>query len=271
MNVSGVADNNVRLVPNRNFLFNNVGTNNSEQKKINNQHAYSVSISREGLEKLNQNKQVSVMGAERADKYRSILSKSQIDVTGTIEAEFHRRYTMLNSELKKDKNDNLNPEELGKNALFAYSQMYDEIKKGYAQGTREIYIADSKSEFGYRRATEEEELEALDATFDFHASYTEAYVKFLDEDKDGMLKGIQNTRNLWEAAKEKRNHKKDDSDSNLNKVSNQGIKNEETSINLAEQMKKSRNLVKMQYNQFSMSITNLVKSVYAEVFVGKNS
>lgn len=40
--------------------------------------------------------------------------------------------------------------------LKAYAESYDEIRKGYADGTREAYIADSTSETGYRKLTMEE-------------------------------------------------------------------------------------------------------------------
>lgn len=44
----------------------------------------------------------------------------------------------------------------------AYAQMYDEIMKGYADGTREIYVEDEDDP---RKLTKEEELDALDAAY----------------------------------------------------------------------------------------------------------
>ena len=53
--------------------------------------AYSVSISREGLAKLNEHKSETSMGVQKLEEYKSVLEKAQIDVSGTIEADFHHR------------------------------------------------------------------------------------------------------------------------------------------------------------------------------------
>ena len=44
----------------------------------------------------------------------------------------------------------------------AYAELYDEIVQGYEDGTREIYVA---GEYGPRKLTKEEELDALDAAY----------------------------------------------------------------------------------------------------------
>lgn len=44
--------------------------------------------------------------------------------------------------------------------MKAYAELYDEIVRGYEDGTREIYVAGGD---GPRRLTKEEELDALDA------------------------------------------------------------------------------------------------------------
>ena len=44
----------------------------------------------------------------------------------------------------------------------AYAELYDEILRGYEDGTREIYVA---GEDGPRKLTKEEELDALDAAY----------------------------------------------------------------------------------------------------------
>ena len=46
--------------------------------------------------------------------------------------------------------------------ISAYASMYDEIVRGYENGTREIYVED---EFGIHRLTKEEELKALDEAY----------------------------------------------------------------------------------------------------------
>lgn len=50
--------------------------------------------------------------------------------------------------------------------LKAYAQSYDDIQKGYADGTREAYVADNTSDTGYRKLTMEEELTELDKTYE---------------------------------------------------------------------------------------------------------
>lgn len=202
MSLSVSINNNMMNISNHNFLFEKVfGDNEFPAKEGNKNQTYSVTISREGLEKLKQNTTSNTMGVEKADQYRGILSKAQIDVAGAIEADFHHRYTKLNTETK---NDDMKAEDFAKNALSVYADMYDEFKRGYADGTREIYIADGNAEFGYRRATEEEEIAALDAAFDFHASYTKAYMRFVNEDKDAMYAGIQRSQDMWQAARDNR-------------------------------------------------------------------
>ena len=202
MSLSVSINNNMMNISNHNFLFEKVFADNEfPAKEGNKNQTYSVTISREGLEKLKQNTTSNTMGVEKADQYRSILSKAQIDVAGAIETDFHHRYTKLNTETK---NDDMKAEDFAKNALSVYADMYDEIKRGYADGTREKYIADGNAEFGYRRATEEEEIAALDAAFDFHASYTEAYMRFVNEDKDAMYAGIQRSQDMWQAARDNR-------------------------------------------------------------------
>lgn len=47
----------------------------------------------------------------------------------------------------------------------AYTKLYDEIVRGYQDGTRENYIADADAEYGWRKATLEDELAFLDEDF----------------------------------------------------------------------------------------------------------
>ena len=54
----------------------------------------------------------------------------------------------------------LNITDKANNYVKAYAELYDEIVKGYENGTREIYVAD---ENGPRKLTKDEELSNLDA------------------------------------------------------------------------------------------------------------
>ncbi|MDE6024315.1 MAG: hypothetical protein K2G45_02575 [Lachnospiraceae bacterium] len=60
------------------------------------------------------------------------------------------------------------------NIAQTYASLYDEIVRGYENGTRKINVADSESETGYRTLTMEEELNALDEAYEKAAKTTEA-------------------------------------------------------------------------------------------------
>ncbi|MCR4744150.1 MAG: hypothetical protein K5894_02845 [Lachnospiraceae bacterium] len=196
MNISLSANNMMMNISNQNKAFADKKSEGKQIKKSGKKSDSSVSISREGMAKLNMSKGQESTDINKAEEYKKIPSDAQIDLTGTIEADFHKRYTKLNSKTKKDDPDQA---EFKKNAMSVYTDMLNEIKKGYADGTRKIYIADSGSESGYRIATEEEKIAALDAALEFHNSYTDAYMRFIKEDKETMLAGMQRTQNLWDS------------------------------------------------------------------------
>ena len=50
-------------------------------------------------------------------------------------------------------------------SVRAYGNLYDEIVRGYQDGTRERYVEDENSETGFRKMTMEEELNRLDRAF----------------------------------------------------------------------------------------------------------
>ena len=264
MNLPIYTSNNMMNISNHNFLFGNISADNElPTKEANKDQAYSVTISREGLEKLKQNTTSNTMGVEKAGRYRSILSKAQIDVTGAIEADFHHRYIKLNTETK---NDDMKAEDFAKNALSAYADMYDEIKRGYVDGTREIYIADGNAEFGYRRATEEEEIVALDAAFDFHTSYTEAYMRFVNEDKDAMYMGIQRSQNMWQAARENRDtHIAEEQFKAQMEELREKVESNRKPAEFMDLMKQSRNYLKTQYGAFENNIEGLLDNVFGKL------
>lgn len=55
-----------------------------------------------------------------------------------------------------------------------YSKVYDEIVQGYQSGERENYIEDANAEYGWRKATLEDELEFLNADFENQLDIYEA-------------------------------------------------------------------------------------------------
>ncbi len=271
MSISISANNGIMNVPSQNFLFGKVVAENPNIKQADNNAAYSVSISREGLEKLNASKVSNSMGVQKVNEYKDILSKSQIDVTGTIEADFHRKYTNLNGKDRNDLDGDLSAEQFAKNALSTYADMYDEIKRGYAEGTREIYIADGSSEYGYRRATEEDEIKALDSAFDFHASYTEAYTRFVNEDRDILSASIQNTRDSMDSQKARAMAKQEeywDEQHRLNEEDKEKFNH--TSMDLADSMRQARDFLKIQYRNLSGNVENLLEEVFKNMQLSAN-
>ena len=269
MSISISANNSMMNIPNQNYLFGRVSPEEVHENTVDKAAAYSVSISREGLAQLNAGKSEPSVGIQKSEEYRNILSKAQIDVTGTIEADFHNRYTKLNG---KDNRGDLSAEEFAQNALSTYADMLDEIKRGYADGTREIYIADSNSEYGYRRATEEEEIAALDSAFDFHASYTEGYVRFVNEDKEAMLSGMQRTRDAWNSQKSRAMAKQEEYEQEHSKLqkAEQEKWNADPDVKLGDSMKQARDFLKLQYGNHKGDIKGLLNSVFENMKVSIN-
>lgn len=64
--------------------------------------------------------------------------------------------------------------------LNAYKKSYDEIVKGYENGTRERYVIDRDTEKQYRKATMEEDLEDLRKAFEGFSDVLERYVHEYD-------------------------------------------------------------------------------------------
>ncbi|MBR4342379.1 MAG: hypothetical protein IKP88_06710 [Lachnospiraceae bacterium] len=64
------------------------------------------------------------------------------------------------------------------NMLKVYASLYDEIVKGYENGTRETYVEDENAEGGYRKLTMEEELDELDKAY---KGYVERYEATRDD------------------------------------------------------------------------------------------
>lgn len=125
--------------------------------------AVNVSISKEGIERLrdsmmdNAKKSLGNTGVILTD-YRSMISSKLPSTYGEQKenGEYQRIYQNVS-----DKADSL---------LKAYAESYDEIQRGYADGTREAYIADDSSETGYRKLTKEEEIAELDKAYKQHTA-----------------------------------------------------------------------------------------------------
>jgi len=118
-----------------------------------------VSISNEGLERsssLQQNKEETY---ESMMQRREMLKKTRVMSYGY---DLSMKAVELNEAASENGTKALSVADRANGYISAYASMYDEIVKGYENGTREIYVED---EFGIHRLTKEEELKALDEAY----------------------------------------------------------------------------------------------------------
>lgn len=209
-----------------------------------------VTISKEGmqhyrdsLEKMEGSHTINI---DELQKYKEKLSKSVPDIMGQMQADFHKRFVGLNSESgEKD----CTATDFSRNCLTVYAQMYDEIKRGYADGTREIYIADMESDTGFRRVTEEEELAALDEAMEFHGMVIDGYENY------GRKAGID-AREAVERSQAELNNRCYQSQTEKN--DGQELKN------LQKRLMDSAGAIKNQYTAYAENLNLLVNKVLKE-------
>jgi hypothetical protein len=99
---------------------------------------------------------------EEIMKERELLSKIVMDVAGRYYSEMSHIEKGTIADLK-DKKGTYDLSDVTQAKLDAYSKIYDQIKKGYADGTREIWVSENGSR---HRLTEEEDLEYLNRAYD---------------------------------------------------------------------------------------------------------
>ena len=120
-----------------------------------------LSISNEGLEYYRNRIQQS--GQEKYDdvvqRKELLASKKISDIDYSYEIQ--KKAAQQNQNVDTGKSA-LNITDKANNYVKAYAELYDEIVKGYENGTREIYVAD---ENGPRKLTKDEELSNLDAAY----------------------------------------------------------------------------------------------------------
>ena len=118
-----------------------------------------VSISNEGLERsssLQQNKEETY---ESMMQRREMLKKTRVMSYGY---DLSMKAVELNDAASENGAKTLSVTDRANGYISAYASMYDEIVRGYENGTREIYVED---EFGMHRLTKEEELKALEEAY----------------------------------------------------------------------------------------------------------
>lgn len=156
--------------------------------------AFKVTISEEGLGKyreLAQQMGGSVNGKiESTDGYCELMSKSVLGISGIIQSEFQKRFVQSNNDTKRKTGD-CDFSTMQDNCYNVYTEMRDEIKRAYAEGTRDLWVcvrtvgsgtAECETlESAFRKITEQEELEALDASYKFFTDVVQAHKEFCDK------------------------------------------------------------------------------------------
>ncbi|MEZ3472846.1 MAG: hypothetical protein K1W27_08445 [Lachnospiraceae bacterium] len=118
-----------------------------------------ISISNEGLERsssLQQNKEETY---ESMMQRREMLKKTRVMSYGY---DLSMKAVEFNDAASENGAKTLSVTDRANGYISAYASMYDEIVRGYENGTREIYVED---EFGMHRLTKEEELKALEEAY----------------------------------------------------------------------------------------------------------
>lgn len=217
--------------------------------------AYDVEISDEGRElyreKINEwNKSAQIEDKKPLDK--ELLSKSIVDITGLTMTNFHLQFKKLNSHGNVQDN-NCSSMDLAKNCFATYTRMYDEIKQGYADGTRELWVVDETAENGFRKVTEQEELEALDSAYDFYAQVVDAYVNI----------GAKNRQLIEDAVNEHQTML--DRQRRMSKVQND--ESTQAIENLYNKLKYAASVWKKEYLISISGTTNLFNQIFKNIFV----
>lgn len=134
--------------------------------------------------------------------------------------------------------------------LEAYGKAYDEIVRGYENGTREMYIIDMDMEGHYRKATMEDELEHLCKAFEWKADGLERYIWESDcfirrvSAKNADREFANGITSLGEVAKAKLFYEQ--------------MKDEEKLTDLKQKLVDAANLFISQYKQFGFKRFNVV-------------
>ncbi len=133
-----------------------------------------VSISKEGQEQYR--KSIQENGGE---SYDSMMARREELLSGKIQPQMDYGFELGNklSEIKGEDYTYRSTEKKMTDMLEAYTQVYEEIAKGYEDGSRSIYVEDSTASDGYRKLTMEEEIASLDEAY-------AGYVNFMQTQAD---------------------------------------------------------------------------------------
>ncbi len=200
-----------------------------------------VSISNEGLERsssLQQNKEETY---ESMMQRREMLKKTRVMSYGY---DLSMKAVELNDAASENGAKTLSVTDRANGYISAYASMYDEIVKGYENGTREIYVED---EFGIHRLTKEEELKALD----------EAYKREVD-DFVAMEKANEQAYAIVTEAVKKIASIKSGSGASVSETDNsKAMEQHKVPENLKGRMLSAADIFKQNYAAFNPDIDNL--------------
>ena len=123
--------------------------------------AVNVTISREGLE--------SLQNGGKARTYEGVVKQKEsiMQASKSVGAGYGYRLSEEAGKLKgqRESGGAYSLSDRAADYVRAYGNLYDEIVQGYKDGTAERYVEDGSSETGFRKMTLEEELADLDRAF----------------------------------------------------------------------------------------------------------
>jgi len=191
-----------------------------------------VTISKDGLDSLRNsvNEIEDEQTYEDFDKIKDIWSKLEIN----LYAKYNNEMISSNSKSKSQSEDGSIKSNIYNsvyNSLDYYGNKYDEIVKGYDEGTREIWVTDQNSELGYRKITKEEDLAALDKAYEWNAEVAATFAQTEPLAKKSFLHNMQDLADI-------RGYK----------ISKEDTIEEKPIENIYERMMESRNAFKSRYS-----------------------
>lgn len=124
--------------------------------------------------------------------YESLLERKRELLRQENSPQIDHSFTLGNklSEIRERDKENYSIEAKASALLEAYASIYDEITKGYMDGTRNNYIEDENTESGYRKMTTEEEINNLDEAYDKYVSFFETQMQLAPKIIEGYEKHL---------------------------------------------------------------------------------
>ena len=156
-------------VSTKNNAFNS--TNKADTKKTAQKNVSSdsgsqtiVTISKESRDSYR--KQVQEIGTQKMTYEDIIKTRNSIkEASKSIQVDYDYQLAKEASAFKEQRSGTYSVSNRAEDYVKAYGNLYDQIVKGYQDGTIERYVEDKNSETGYRKMTMEEELSKLDEAY----------------------------------------------------------------------------------------------------------